>query len=153
MTSDETRAPVHRWLPGPLDSEVERSIQKLAATTDVKHIAVMPDAHLARDVCIGTVVATGTRLFPDAVGGDIGCGMAAARFDVEAEVLRDGRRAALVLAAFNRSIATRQRPSGTAELPEALTTTTLSSTCLERKKHHVGRVQLGTLGRGNHFLD
>ncbi len=58
---------------------MESALRRLSQADDVDVIAVMPDVHLAGDVCVGTVVATRRLLYPAAVGGDIGCGMAAIR--------------------------------------------------------------------------
>ena len=49
----------------------------------------MPDVHLAAEVCIGVVVATSHLIYPQAVGGDIGCGMLAVAVDVEASALKN----------------------------------------------------------------
>jgi len=89
----KTKAPagINRWLAVPLDADIERSINRLVETEDVAHVAVMPDAHLANDVCIGVVMATRQRLFPAAVGRDIGCGMSAVRFEGKADALRANR--------------------------------------------------------------
>ena len=66
-----------RWLAGPLPKDVAQSLERLAAADDVRHIAVMPDVHLSGDVCVGVALATRRLIYPAAVGGDIGCGMAA----------------------------------------------------------------------------
>src|SRR5262245_66640190 len=42
------------WLPGPLDAAARAVIDRLAATDDVHSVAIMPDAHLADEVCVGT---------------------------------------------------------------------------------------------------
>jgi len=52
------------WLVEPLSKEVAAALQRLAASDDVRQIAVMPDVHLAEDVCIGTVVATERLIYP-----------------------------------------------------------------------------------------
>ena len=83
---------MHRWVADPLDREVEAALRRLSQADDVEAIAVMPDAHLAGEVCIGTVLATRRLLYPAAVGGDIGCGMAAIRF--EGDVCLDEERTA-----------------------------------------------------------
>ena len=46
------------WHDGPLPEGVKASAQRLAESEDVRHVALMPDAHLAEDVCVGAVVAT-----------------------------------------------------------------------------------------------
>lgn len=69
------KPPWRAWLTEPLSHDVEQALQRLAKTQDVAAIAVMPDVHLAKDVCIGTVTATRSRLLPSAVGG---CALAGA---------------------------------------------------------------------------
>src|SRR5205814_572594 len=91
------------WSADPLSKDVRRSLERLAASDDVVRVAAMPDVHLAEDVCIGAVVATTHTLYPNAVGGDIGCGMATirtslSRNDVDTATLRrllDGFDAAI----------------------------------------------------------
>lgn len=146
-------APIRRWLAEPLPRDVAAALERLARCPDVRHVAVMPDVHLAHDVCVGTVVATSTLLYPSAVGGDIGCGMAALAFDAgAADVLgEESRAAALMAALYDRVPANRQRAAR--ELPAELAERVLSHSSLETIKRRDGRVQLGTLGRGNHFLE
>ena len=92
------------WLPGPLDAPARAAIDRLAATADVRAVAIMPDAHLAGEVCVGTVVATRSTLLPEAIGGDIGCGVLAQRFDGEAAVLRDEHVAARIMAGLYQMV-------------------------------------------------
>jgi hypothetical protein len=42
-------------LPEPPSADLRRSVERLAHQEDVAHIALMPDAHLAEHVCVGTV--------------------------------------------------------------------------------------------------
>ena len=155
MNEPRPEAEVHSWLIEPMPADVDRSIKRLARTDDVRYLAVMPDVHLARDVCIGTAVATSQLVYPLAVGGDIGCGMAAMRLDGDADVLADEWRAAKLLGGLYRHVPSNRHPAGTMpeQLPEPLITDVLSHPRLEKLKHRDGRVQFGTLGRGNHFLE
>lgn len=86
---NQSHATVQRWLCGPLPRDVSTAVDRLARTDDVHHVAVMPDVHLSAEVCTGTVVATKQLIYPDAVGNDIGCGMAAIGFECAAELLAD----------------------------------------------------------------
>ncbi|MEM9067572.1 MAG: RtcB family protein [Myxococcota bacterium] len=133
------------WLSEPLSPELDKALRRLEATEDVQAIAVMPDAHLAKEVCVGTVIATSHRIFPDAVGGDIGCGMSALAF--EGEFALDEVQATRLLALFSRAIPI-VKHRGRRELPVGLSLPRLVS--LARRD---GARQLGTLGRGNHFLE
>jgi tRNA-splicing ligase RtcB (3'-phosphate/5'-hydroxy nucleic acid ligase) len=147
-------AVVRRWAPGPLPHDVEAALERLARSDDVRRIAVMPDVHLSAEVCVGTVVATRHTLYPGAVGGDIGCGVAAQAFDADDTVLRDTRRAAAVIDGLSRAIPIvrhgRKRAPG---LPTALEERRLSAPSLEALKKEDGALQVGTLGRGNHFVE
>lgn len=49
------------WLSEPPPVDVGRALERLCRADDVVHVAVMPDVHLAEEVCVGVVVAT-TRL-------------------------------------------------------------------------------------------
>lgn len=66
-----------RWLAGPLPADVEDNLNRLARADNVVHVAAIPNVHLGTEVCVGTVVATTRLIYPGAIGGDIGCGMAA----------------------------------------------------------------------------
>jgi len=152
-------APLHEkinaWLSEPLPVEVAASLKRLAQREDVRKIAVMPDAHLARGVCVGTVVATDSSIFPQAVGGDIGCGMAAVAFDAAADLIDGPQRAGEILAALYEIVPTNRQRRGRIpdKLPLALDRWPLSHPRLERISRRDGQVQLGTLGRGNHFVE
>jgi tRNA-splicing ligase RtcB len=138
-----------------LPAGVHDSLERLARARDVERIAVLPDVHLADDVCVGVALATNRLLYPAAVGSDIGCGMAAIRFDADADLLASEQAAAAVLAGLIRCVPALKQAMKTAptELPEWLRDAPLSHPRLERLKSREGRLQLGTLGRGNHFLE
>ena len=155
MSEDKPKAQVHRWIAGPLPPDVSRSIKRLASVDDVRHIAVMPDVHLSGDVCVGLAVATSRLIYPAAVGGDIGCGMAAVPFQAEAAVLDNASAAAALLKGLHARIPAIRHPRKTMPpaLPPDLVQQMLSDPRLEKLKQRDGLVQLGTLGRGNHFVE
>ena len=99
---------IHTWLSEPLPADVAAAIDRLARIDDVQRIAIMPDVHLAKDVCVGTVVATSRLLFPSAVGGDIGCGMLALAFDATAADLTP-RLAARILQSLYTAVPAMRR--------------------------------------------
>jgi tRNA-splicing ligase RtcB (3'-phosphate/5'-hydroxy nucleic acid ligase) len=142
------------WHDGPLPEGVRASAQRLADSDDVRHVALMPDAHLAEDVCVGAVLATSTTLYPSAVGGDIGCGMAAAAFDVQAAAVAEPSVAARILSALAGSVPfARHRRAACPSLPPALRERCLSSSDLEALRKREAEMQLGTIGSGNHFIE
>lgn len=154
-TRGDSVARVCKWLAGPLPREVARVIDRLARTEDVVHVAVLPDVHLAEGVSIGTVVATRRSLLPQAVGGDPGCGMAALRLDCDPTTLGDPGVASRVLSGLRDAVPPlRHRGASSGlDLPSPLDRTELSHPALNRLKEREGRPELGTLGRGNHFLE
>lgn len=143
------------WLAEPLPPDVARSLDRLRSAGDVVRVAAMPDVHLADDVCVGVVVATTRRIYPAAVGGDIGCGMAALRFDCGSDALADETAAARVLTALGRDVPVlvRERSAMDVPLPDGLDDVPLSAPALDTRRRRDGRVELGTVGRGNHFVE
>ncbi|MCA9668984.1 MAG: RtcB family protein [Myxococcales bacterium] len=140
------------WLADSADAEIRRRVGALAESHDVVQIAVMPDVHLAPDVVNGVAIATRDAIYPHAVGGDIGCGMAAAALDVRLE--QPSVAQAQRLFARLRELVPIHKHGQAVELPEALGgESALSDEGLRRLARREGRVQLGTLGRGNHFLE
>lgn len=119
---------ISRWLCEPLPSDVALSIERLAAADDVQRIAVMPDAHLSGDVCVGLAVATRRLVYPAAVGGDIGCGMAAVAVNAAADLLADDGSAAQLLAGLCRAVPAMRHSKATlpTEVPDAIKEISLS---------------------------
>lgn len=148
-------ASVVEFLPKNFGSaDLRKAIERLGQTEDVVRIALMPDAHLAEDVCVGTVCATTKRLLPAAVGGDIGCGMVAVRLGANADLLEDRDRAALVLAGLYERIPHALHTVKTApSLPAVLQERPLANGALDSLLRREGRLEFATLGRGNHFLE
>jgi tRNA-splicing ligase RtcB (3'-phosphate/5'-hydroxy nucleic acid ligase) len=152
--SETTLASLHSWLAEPMEPAVKSAIDRLRRTEDVRRIAVMPDVHLATDVCIGTVIATSRLLFPAAVGADIGCGMLAMAFDADAGVLADPVRSATLLKTLYAAIpSTRRHRARTIPWPAELRDARLSHASLDAIARSEGQLQLGTLGGGNHFIE
>lgn len=153
--NNDGSAKVTQWLADPLPAAVSRAIERLAATDDVCHVAVMPDVHLAGEVCNGTAIATRELIYPQAVGNDIGCGMLAMACDLPAEVLADDVMAGRVLAGLYERIPANKhaRDRVTEQLPEELRSHELSSPALQKLTQRDGLYQLGSLGRGNHFVE
>jgi tRNA-splicing ligase RtcB len=150
--SEPSLPPLHAWLAEPLDKQVAQSIERLRAADDIAAVAIMPDVHLASEVCVGAVVATRELIYPAAVGSDIGCGMAALAFNAEASLIDDELAAGRLLSQLYAHVPANKHPTARA-LPSDVNELTLSDDRLKRIAARDGRVQLGTLGRGNHFLE
>lgn len=152
MRKDSGEAVLRMWVTEPPPEDVRTALARLRRSDDVCAVAVMPDVHLANDVCVGTVTATSRKIYPQAVGGDIGCGMAAVPFDAAASALKDRQLAANLLHALGREVPILKQVRRL-ELPTDLAEQPLSAPQLERLKRREAAVQLGTVGRGNHFVE
>ncbi|MFC4949972.1 RtcB family protein [Pseudonocardia sp. GCM10023141] len=123
------------------------------------HVALMPDAHWGMGSTVGSVIPTERVVMPAAVGVDIGCGMAAVRTQLTAaDVERIGSLTPL------REAIEREVPVSMGQYREVPSTTALPRIpALEEhaSKQDVDpdsyaanwRLQLGTLGSGNHFIE
>jgi tRNA-splicing ligase RtcB len=146
-------ARVALWLvESRLPDQVGANVEQVAQAEDVQHVAIMPDVHLGREINNGTVLATRHLVYPQAVGGDIGCGIAEIRFSDTTEVLQNDRHVKTIIRELYRRVpAFKQR--GGRRLPERLTQHRLSHESLVRKSEREGAYQIGTLGCGNHFAE
>ena len=158
MTTDQTGhatpAPVRTWLAMPMEDAAAKAIERVRRADDVTYVAVMPDVHLASDVCVGTATATRRLVYPSAVGGDIGCGMLAVAFDAESGIARDAACAGEILRHFTERIPTHRRSRRhAAPLPRHLSPNDLSHPSLASTLRDEAKLQLGTLGGGNHFVE
>jgi tRNA-splicing ligase RtcB len=122
------------------------------------HLALMPDAHLGKGATVGSVIPTLGAIIPAAVGVDIGCGMIAVRSQFHAtdlptdrRVLRESIEAAVPLSAgkYNVDISRGHTNVRIATLEDAAESAKFDPA--ERSPNW--RLQLGTLGSGNHFIE
>jgi tRNA-splicing ligase RtcB len=148
-----SRLPI--WIWGRVVPDALAQLERIAAQPYViAHVAAMPDLHVAHGVAVGTVFATAGVVVPSALGGDLGCGVAAVRFDLCARGLgaRDLHR---ILAGWCARIPVGDavhRGKGAA-VPEPLLAAPLSTGSLEHARERLARRHLGTLGGGNHFVE
>lgn len=146
---------IRMWVAEPPEPAVRQTLERLARAPDVTQVAVMPDVHLAAEISNGVAVATQELIYPAAVGGDIGCGYATVAFDGAAAPLRRRAAAEAALSALSRTVPVMRlkRSAGLPDLRGRLAPDELSAPELAAKAVGEGRLELGTLGRGNHFLE
>lgn len=122
------------------------------------HLALMPDAHLGMGATVGSVIPTLGAVIPAAVGVDIGCGMIAVRTQFTASQLptdrgpvRQAIEAAVPLSAGvqNTDITREHTAVRVAELEQLAQQSGFDPASHLRR----WRLQLGTLGSGNHFIE
>jgi tRNA-splicing ligase RtcB len=139
-----------------LEDETRAQAERTASLPFVQpHLALMPDAHLGKGATVGSVIPTVGAIIPAAVGVDIGCGMMAVRTQFRRTELRadlDGLHAAVAAAVplsagrYNPSVQDGARPF-VAELEQ------LDGVDQADEVAPNWRLQLGSLGSGNHFIE
>ena len=118
------------------------------------HVAVMPDAHYGKGATVGTVIPTRGAIVPAAVGVDIGCGMMAVRTSLAESDLPDSLSGA-------RSAIEKAVPVGQAKRSDEKVYRSVPGVAkFERRAAEFEgtlpahwRLQMGTLGGGNHFIE
>ena len=121
------------------------------------HLALMPDAHLGLGATVGSVIPTLGAIVPAAVGVDIGCGMIAVRTQLHAGDLPAD------LTPLREAIEAAVPVSAGVNNTELTTTADARAEVLAARAERDGfdparyvaqwRLQLGTLGSGNHFIE
>jgi tRNA-splicing ligase RtcB (3'-phosphate/5'-hydroxy nucleic acid ligase) len=139
-----------------LEPEALAQAQRTATMPFVyPHVALMPDAHLGKGATVGSVIPTLRAIIPAAVGVDIGCGMIAVRTQFHWDELAHRDPAAL-RAAIEAAV-----PVSAGVYNTGLTDTAqarvavLEAAAKDDYARFAGnwRLQLGTLGSGNHFIE
>ena len=137
----------------------EQAIQTSKMPFVRPHLALMPDAHLGKGSTVGSVLPTVGAIMPAAVGVDIGCGMIATRTQFTRDELTKLADLRVIRERIEKAI-----PLSVGKQNAALDTHAAASVRdLERRADYYGadpdrhkpewRLQLGTLGSGNHFIE
>ena len=149
------------WVPADqIEAKALEQIRQLSELPFIhRHIAVMPDAHFGLGATVGTCIPTKGTIIPACVGVDVGCGMTAvcttltkqdmpaALFDVRAAI-----EAAVPLSAGQYN----QQLSDTAQLSVDILAEKAEKNDSLPFYENISpnwRLQLGTLGSGNHFIE
>jgi tRNA-splicing ligase RtcB len=141
-----------------LDPETRAQAVKTATLPFIfPHLALMPDAHLGKGATVGSVIPTLGAIVPAAVGVDIGCGMIAVRTQLGVEDLPRNRRPlreaierAIPLSAGHYNVTV--TPSAAARI-RRLERMAAGAHFDPAAYGSNWRLQLGTLGSGNHFIE
>ncbi len=147
VISDE-KIPIKLWLD-KIEPDALKQARNLANLENAfHHIAIMPDAHVGYGMPIGGVLATIGTVVPNAVGVDIGCGMAAVKTTVKTineytlkQITNKLRK--IIPTGFTHHKQA-QNWEGFDRAPDIpIIQQELASACK----------QIGTLGSGNHFIE
>jgi tRNA-splicing ligase RtcB len=111
--------------------------------------ALMPDVHTGYTIPIGAVWKTKEKIFPSAVGYDIGCGVCAVKTSINIEDVSKEKLQILKNKIIDRI------PLGTDrhQKPQQLIKYNNISLQLKDVFENLAPYQIGTLGGGNHFIE
>ena len=139
-----------------LEPETLAQAERTAALPFVfPHVALMPDAHLGKGATVGSVIPTLRAIVPAAVGVDIGCGMIAVRTQFVVDDLA-GRDLAALRVAIEDAVplsAGRYNTELTGTAADRVTELETAARVDYGQYAANWRLQLGTLGSGNHFIE
>ena len=125
------------------------------------YLALMPDAHWGRGATVGSVIPTVDAIIPAAVGVDIGCGMIAVRTQFLWEDVEPVLPPAPKLRDLHTAIAN-AIPLSAGKYNQRLTSTAVDRISILETMPGIAqaeiaapnwRMQLGSLGSGNHFIE
>ena len=154
-TTEDGALPVKSWCENCEEGALKQAGNLARHPALFHHVALMPDAHQGYGMPIGGVVAADNAVIPAAVGVDIGCGMIATETDVPSEVFAEMpfRRA------FQEKLKARI-PVGEGESHKNVQTWEGFEEYLSNNGERcqlwpskLDRMNLGTLGGGNHFIE
>ncbi len=90
VIAEKGSVPIKLWIDGvPVEDDAIAQLRRTAALPFVVGVAGMPDIHVGKGACVGSVVVTKSVLIPSTCGVDLGCGMMAAKLNIRAEHLPD----------------------------------------------------------------
>lgn len=138
-----------------LEPQALEQVKKVSRLPFVyKHVALMPDAHLGKGACVGSVIASDGAVVPALVGVDIGCGMFAAKTNINAGHLPDSLKNLRLAIESVVPVGHQCHTSGKNFEKSKMDPKDLSVyDQLDRRVQDRLTTQIGTLGGGNHFIE
>lgn len=147
---DHQRIAIKSWCDPIDDNALAQAVNLSRHPAAVKHVALMPDCHLGMGMPIGGVIACQDAVIPNAVGVDIGCGMAAVKTDLPSEEITTDQIKA-VMGRIRKAIPVgfkhHSKPQAWDRWKDA------PDIPIVQKEIKRAKNQLGTLGGGNHFVE
>jgi len=166
IANEDMKYPIKVWLENEkqMDDICRRQAGNLANLPFIhKWVSLMPDTHAGKGMPIGGVIATNGVIVPNAVGVDIGCGMAFVSTNIKVDEIKDvvtgnGNLIQAMIGDIMRNV-----PLGFAHHKHPQMSYTMDKANEEFELYEpdgellgqleAGYFQIGTLGGGNHFIE
>lgn len=164
--NERTKSPIKTWLSSENDLEgkcLEQAYNISQLPFIHKWVSLMPDTHAGMGMPIGGVIATEGVIIPNAVGMDIGCGMAFVKSNIKISEINSvtTENGSLIQGIIGEIL--RNIPVGFRHHKEAQPSLALDAALKEPERYkkdktlfpeiEAGYFQIGTLGGGNHFIE
>ncbi len=155
IDGDGETVDINSWVGEGLDEKTLKQAKNLAKLPFIhRHVSLMPDAHMGYGMPIGGVIGTKGVVIPNAVGVDIGCGMAAIKSTL---VHIDQYPLRKIMGRIRDTV-----PVGFKKHTEKCSLDLMPQWVFSHKEELYpvvstqfdnARKSLGTLGGGNHFIE
>lgn len=166
LQNESGNYPLKVWLKSEKDLEntcMEQAGHLIQLPFLHKWVCLMPDTHAGMGMPIGGVIAAKNVIIPNAVGVDIGCGMAYTGTGIPVGVLKETMTGNGNLIQGMIGDILRNIPVGFAHHKTPMPSYTMDQAMEELSKYEkdkellgqleAGYYQIGTLGGGNHFIE
>lgn len=151
----EVKLPIYTWIEN-IEEQARQQADNLANhPCAFHHVALMPDCHMGFGMPIGGVAAFEGAVLPNAVGVDIGCGMAAVKTDFLSHKITRNQIEKIrqhLLTNIPVGFAVHSRREDWDGFHEYIETTVLPEWFTDEIWARATK-SLGTLGGGNHFIE
>jgi tRNA-splicing ligase RtcB len=150
------KLPVKSWASTIEDGALEQARNLANHPIAQLHIALMPDAHQGYGMPIGGVLFAANAIVPNAVGVDIGCGVALLKTTLTADDVADKKKLSRALDLVAKEIPAgfrvHSRPLSESAALVTMNYSEVPDTVPDRFWMD-SLASLGTLGGGNHFIE
>lgn len=166
IKDEKSTFPIKIWLRYKQDMEescLEQAYHLSVLPFLHKWVCLMPDTHTGKGMPIGGVIAAKNVVIPNAVGSDIGCGMAFVQTNLYAKPFREiktgsGSLLQMIIGDLLRSIPLGFQHHKTKQESLVLDQAFENKSCYESQPSLFSQLedayfQTGTLGGGNHFIE
>lgn len=150
------------WVPPTeVESNALDQIRNVASLEPTVAVSIMPDVHMGKGACIGSVIGMKDAIIPNAVGVDIGCGMEAVKTNLSRSDITQ-KQLQKIYDQIKRDIPVgftwHNNDAGLQVFAEHADSMDKYESMVPkdiRKEESESRIlcQMGTLGGGNHFIE
>jgi len=153
---DDESLPIKSWCSDIDEGALQQAADLSRHSTLFKHVVLMPDCHQGYGMPIGGVIACDNAIIPNAVGVDIGCGMAAVQTDISTSKVSTADLRKIM------SLVKIRVPHGEGKAHQSKQSLEPFEDRFEeyqdrgwfsKKIADLANRNLGTLGGGNHFIE